>query len=106
MKKIVFVLIAVLTVSGLGLSMASALHAEDAAATAPATSVSCPACKVEIPAGEKPVLSMLAGKSHTCPSCDKAFDVAATQEVPVCSHCGGQILTCPSCGKTELIPKA
>ena len=103
MKKFAVVLAALLFIGGLCTTgYISTVRAEDTAAK----SVMCPTCNIEIPAGEKPVLSMLAGKSHTCPSCSKSYDIAADQQVHTCSACGGQVQACPACGKTELIPKA
>ena len=103
MKKIAMILVALVFVGGIwAIGHTTALRAEQAAGQ----SVMCPTCKIEIPTGQKPVIEMLAGKSHTCSSCGKQFDEVAGKTAHTCTKCGSQVDVCPVCGKTELISKA
>lgn len=103
MKKMLMVVAAVVFLGGLGM----AYHAANGYAKEAATAgISCPHCNAEATTGSKPVLSMLAGKSHACPGCGKEYSVAADQNAKTCGTCGGEVIACPDCGKAELLSKA
>ena len=102
MKKSALFLAALIAVLGVGfVTMTQVSYAEEAA-----SSVLCPKCNSEIHTGDKPVVSMLAGKTHNCPACKKDFTVAADQNAAVCAECAAEIVTCPACGTADALPQS
>ncbi len=104
MKKSLMVVAAALFLGSIGMAYTtSSVFAEDVAAPA---GVTCPHCKTLVSPGDKPVLSMLAGKTHNCSACKKDFTIAEDQNANVCSACVAEIIVCPACGSADAVPQS